>query len=123
MDELNPQDQQGIREVIRQQLRALSRQDGDGALARLTRSRRRGTGRHFLECITRVYPQLAQAWKTEFGDPAGITDKGLIAQPVKVTAWDRTTLKAVYLLARQQDGSFLIDGCVCSGTPDSVAVN
>lgn len=111
MTELNGIDQDSIRKVILEQLEALTSLDGERALQRLTRARRRGTGPHFLKSIANAYPQLAQVWRAEFGEVREVD--GRIAQHVRVTAWDHSTLDAVYLVERQGDGTWLIDGCVC----------
>lgn len=115
MKELSHTDSRNIREVICAQLRALSMLDGDQALKRLTPERRTGTGQRFLQSISNVFPQLAQVWKAQFGDIR--LHEGQYAQWVRITAHDRTTLEAVFLLARQEDGTWLIDRCVCR-TPE-----
>jgi hypothetical protein len=113
---LNGDDQRQIRRVICEQLRDLSRLDGDRALGKMTPARRRGDGRAFLASITHVFPQLAQAWQAEFGD-LGTVD-GVPAQPVRVTAWNGSEIEAIYLLEQGQDGNWLIDRCVCRSSSD-----
>ncbi len=119
MKELSHHDSRSIREVICAQLRALSMLDGDQALERLTPERRTGTGQRFLQSISNVFPQLAQVWKAQFGEIR--QHEGQYAQIVRITAHDRSMLEAVFLVARQEDGSWLIDRCVCR-TPPNVAV-
>lgn len=120
MTELNHTEDRQIQNVIREQLRDLSNLDGDRALLRLTRARRRGTGPHFLRSIANAYPQLARAWKVQFGELQEVD--GRHAMPVRVTAWDHSTLEAIYLVERQRDGTWLIDGCVCKPPPEAKPV-
>lgn len=111
MRKLTRADQQNIRQVIRDQLHALSQLDGERALRKLTLERRTGDGRRFLTSIANEFPQLTQAWTAEFG-PTGTVDD-VWAQPVRVTAWNRSHVDALFLLRQAQDGTWLIDGCVC----------
>lgn len=112
---IHPAEQSGIQDVIREQLDAIARMDGERALAQMTPRRRRGSGSDFLTTISHAFPALARAWKAQFGAP-GRYGK-LLAQPVRVTAYDHSTLDAVFLVAQQSDGTWLIDGCVCGSEP------
>lgn len=111
MTELNYTEDRMIQKVIWEQLRALSSLDGDRALQRLTQARRSGGGPRFLRSIANAYPQLVRAWKAQFGELQAVD--GAYAMPVRVTAWDQTTIEVIYLVERQRDGTWLIDGCVC----------
>lgn len=111
MVDLSLSDENRIRDIIAQQLRSLSSLDGEAALKALTpEKRRQGTGAEFLRSLAHAYPQLVQVWRMEFGalraHPRGF------AQHVRVLAHDRSHLDAVYLVQRQEDGSFLIEGCM-----------
>ncbi|MGA9521571.1 MAG: DUF4864 domain-containing protein [Myxococcaceae bacterium] len=114
--ELTPTDRIRIRDVIREQLDALRAHDPVRALACATPQRRNhGTPGLFMETIARAFPQLVHSKRVEFGEVRRMA--GFVAQPVRVTASDGSTTHAVYLMIRQDDGVWLIDGCVCAPTP------
>ncbi len=68
-----------------------------------------------METIARTFPQLVHSRSAEFGELRRVD--GFIAQLVRVIALDGSTTHAVYLLIRQADGVWLIDGCVCAPKP------
>jgi hypothetical protein len=110
--ELTYRDQNEIRSVIREQLDALRTHDPERALACATPKRRsHGTPGHFMETIARTFPQLIHTQSAVFGQVRQVQD--FAAQSVQVIASDGSTTSAVYILARQPDGSWLIDSCVC----------
>ncbi|MDQ3266879.1 MAG: DUF4864 domain-containing protein [Myxococcota bacterium] len=111
MVDLSLSDQTRICNVITDQLKALSRLDGDAAWSVLTpQKQRQGSGAEFLRSLALAFPQLVQAAKMQFGSVRP-HDVGF-AQHVRVYAHDQTHVDAVYLLRRQEDGSFLIEGCI-----------
>lgn len=110
-----------IREVIWGQLQALASLDGERALRLLTPARRAGSGATFLRTIAQTFPALTRARNAEFG-PLGTRD-GRYVQPVRVTTWDRRTVDATYVVEQRPDGSYLIEGCVCSDGPGRALPN
>jgi hypothetical protein len=114
--ELTQTDRASIRNVIRKQLGALREHDPVRALACATPHRRsHGTPDHFMETIARTFPQLIHSERAEFGMLRPADD--LTAQSVRVIASDGSVTHAVYLLKRQEDGTWLIDSCVCASPP------
>ncbi len=102
-----------VRSVVWSQLDALRTHDAERALSFSTPERQGyGTPEHFLETIARTVPQLIQCRSAEFEHPQE-TEAGVV-QPVRITSSDGSTLRALYLLAEQPDGSWLIDQCVCA---------
>jgi hypothetical protein len=104
---------QAVRSVVRSQLEALRVQDARRALSCSTPGRQRyGTPEQFLEAITHALPQLVFSRTVEFEPPLEEV-AGRVVQPVRVTGGDGSTLRALYLLEEQPDGSWLIEQCVC----------
>ncbi len=68
-----------------------------------------------METIARAFPQLVHSRGAEFGELRPMA--GFAAQMVRVIASDGSTTHAIYLMIRQDDGVWLIDGCVCAPTP------
>jgi hypothetical protein len=119
--ELTKADRASIRNVIREQLDALREHDPVRALACTTPQRRsHGSPDHFMETIARTFPQLIISERAEFGLIRPAND--LTAQAVRVIAPDGSITHAVYLLKRQEDGSWLIDSCVCASPPGGAAL-
>ena len=111
--ELTHRDETQIRSIISEQLDALRTHDPERALACATPKRRRhGTPGHFMETIARTFPQLIHVERALFGEIRWVEDYA--AQPVQVICSDGSSTQAVYLLAQQPDGTWLIDGCVCA---------
>jgi hypothetical protein len=100
------------RSTVRSQLDALRTHDAKRALSCSTPGRQRyGTPEQFLETIARTLPQLVYFRTAEFEHPHEVD--GRVAQPVRLTSPDGSTLRALYLLEEQPDGRWLIDQCVC----------
>jgi Domain of unknown function (DUF4864) len=105
-----------VRRVIRSQLDALRVHDAERALSCSTPGRQRyGTPAQFLEALARTVPQLVSSHSAEFEPPHEVD--GRVAQPVRITSSDGSTLRALYLLEEQPDGQWLIDQCLCAGAP------
>ncbi len=107
-----------IRGVIERQLAAFKRDDADGAFAFASPGIRRrfGTPETFMDMVRRHYAPLYRPRGVAFG---ALRDgpRGLL-QEVHLTGPDGRAVTALYIMERQPDGSWKIDGVYLLEDPD-----
>jgi hypothetical protein len=110
-----------IRNVIERQLDAFGRDDGEGAFAYASPKIRSifSTADNFMQMVRTGYQPVYRPQSVTFLDIVEI--RGQPTQRVLLVGPDGRSVIAHYFMARQPDGSWLIDGCVLS-EPDNAAV-
>ena len=120
-DALGAADQGQIRRVIEDQLDAFRHDDGARAFGFASPSIR--TMFHdpdtFLRMVRTGYQPVYRPQEVEFRD-LGLED-GTWVQRVLLVGPDGVPVVARYLMQRQPDGSWLINGCVLEKAPDTTA--
>jgi Domain of unknown function (DUF4864) len=107
-----PADGAAIRDVISRQVAAFRRDDAESAFALASPRVRQqfGVASNFIVMVREGYAAVYRPRDFVFG---GLTVEGEEAvQEVHVTGPDGTPVTAVYLMQRQPDGAWRIDGCV-----------
>ncbi len=109
-------DRSAIRRVICAQLDALRSRDGARALSYSSPERQRfGTGERFLEIVQEGFPQLVHPRHTQFGALKLV--RGRWMQQVTFLEDDVPQASVVFVMDRQPDASWRIDGCVQLARP------
>jgi hypothetical protein len=108
----HPPDDNGVREVVQQQLQAFAKEDVRQAfaLADPVLRTRFSTPEEFLATVRDQYPMLMRPVNVLFLKPE--SDGSMALQKVRVTDTEGTTWVVTYLLNRQQDHHWLISGCL-----------
>ena len=107
-----------IRGVIERQLAAFERDDAHGAFAFASPGIRRrfGDPETFLDMVRRHYPPVYRPRGVAFGtlrdSPRGLLQEVLLSGP------DGRAVTALYVMERQPDGSWKIDGVYLLQGPD-----
>lgn len=114
-------DRTAIRAVIDRQFQAFARDDGAAAFALASPAIRTmfGSAERFMTMVRQAYPAVHHHRSAEF--EALINYQGRPAQRVRLVGADGKPVMALYLMARQSDDSWLIDGCVLT-TVDELAM-
>lgn len=117
--ELSEGDRAAIREVIRRQLDAFRREDGQAAFSYASPEIQRqfGTPEAFMRMVKHGYPHVYEAREADFRELA--MAGGQPTQAVLVVGADGSTAMALYRMERQPDGSWRIDGCFLIRTEES----
>ena len=120
-DALGAADQGQIRRVIEDQLDAFRHDDGARAFGFASPSIR--TMFHdpdtFMRMVRTGYQPVYRPQEVEFRDLA--VEQGSWAQRVLLVGPDGVPVIAHYLMQRQPDGSWLINGCILEKAPDTTA--
>ena len=114
-------DRAAIRQVIEGQLDAFRRDDGVAAFSFASPSIRRmfGTADIFMDMVRRGYQPVYRPRWVEFRDL--VEADGKTIQPVFVVGPDNVAVMALYVMERQPDGAWLIDGCYLVPAKDKAA--
>ena len=114
-------DRAAIRHVIEGQLDAFQRDDGVAAFSFASPSIRRmfGAPDNFMDMVRRGYQPVYRPRWVEFHDL--VETGGKIIQPVLVLGPDNVAVMALYVMQRQPDGAWLIDGCYLVPAEDKAA--
>jgi ketosteroid isomerase-like protein len=101
-----------IRRVIEQQLEAFKRRDAKAAFAHAAPAIQElfGTPEVFMLMVAREYPPIHRPRSYTFGGLEIVG--GEFTQNVIVVGEDGEPASAFYLMARQEDGSWRILGCI-----------
>lgn len=107
-----------IRAVIENQISAFRRDDGDGAFAYASPmiQGRFQTPENFMAMVRTAYPQVYRPREVEFQTLAD-SARGPI-QEVIVVGPDGVPVMALYVMEKQPDGSWRINGCYLARIPD-----
>jgi hypothetical protein len=114
---LGKEDRAAIRRVIEAQIEALRRDDADEAFTYAAPAVRElfGTPERFFEMVKNIYAPLYRPRSVTFLELERIA--GEHTQKVLVVGSDGAPRLAMYLMARQPDGSWKILGCVLRPFP------
>lgn len=109
--DLSSADRAAIRDVIRSQVEAFRRDDGDAAFGYASPSIRGmfGTSEVFMDMVRQGYRPVYRPQAFDFG--AIVTLHGQVTQKVHVVGPDGRPVTAYYPMTRLPDGSWRIDGC------------
>ena len=110
-------EKRAIRTVIEAQINAFRSDDGERAFG-LASPNIRGifrTADNFMAMVRKGYLPVYRPRNVRFGDL--VEDEGTLVQKVFVTAPDGTEVLALYVMERQADGTWRVNGCMLA-TPD-----
>ena len=109
--DLSSADRAAIRDVIRSQVEAFRRDDGDAAFGYASPSIRGmfGTSEVFMDMVRQGYRPVYRPQAFDFGGI--VTLHGQATQKVHVVGPDGRPVTAYYPMTRLPDGSWRIDGC------------
>ncbi len=116
---VTPDDQiTAIRQVVEQQLAAMQRGDAEGAFAMASPSMRKlfGTAPSFMETVRTGYRPVYRHTLAKFIDL--IEMQGQMVQRVLLIDPDGSAVTALYIMQRQPNGEWRINGCVLVSAPD-----
>jgi len=113
-------DQRAIRQVIERQIDAFRRDDGAGAFAFASPAIQAqfGSADVFMAMVRTGYAAVYRPRDVRFLELG--TVEGRLVQRVGVVGPDGRPAVAHYVMQRQPDGSWRIDGCVLTRTDDRV---
>lgn len=111
-------DRAAIRSVIERQLGAFRRDDGAAAFAFASPGIKAmfGTPGNFIDMVRRAYQPVYRPREVEFRDLGD--EGGRLTQRVLLVGPDGLPVIARYVMQRQPDGWWLIDGCVIEASPE-----
>lgn len=118
---LPPADAAAIRQVIQDQISAFRRDDSNGAFAYASPmiQGKFQTPENFMAMVRIAYPQVYRPREFEFQTLAD-SARGPI-QEVIVVGPDGVPVMALYVMEKQPDGSWRINGCYLTRIPDQSA--
>jgi hypothetical protein len=110
-----------IAAVIRSQLDAFRHDDGGAAFAFASPTIQGifQTPEHFLDMVRTAYPPVYRPREVEFRDL--VDYRGQPTQRVLLVGPDGRPMVAYYMMQRQPDGSWKINGCVLMGADEVAA--
>ena len=116
--ELAPAERAAIRGVVEAQLDAFRRDDGVAAFGYASPSIRAmfRTAERFMNMVREGYAPVYRPRRVEFRDV--VRWRGRITQRVYLVGPDGAPVIANYLMERQADGTWRIDGCILEEVPD-----
>ena len=103
-------DRAAIHDVITQQMAAFSRDDGSAAFAFASPAIRQqfGSSDDFMRMVRRSYPAVYRPRSVSFGDTRRLD--GSTVQEVDVIGPDGSGARALYIMERESDGTWRING-------------
>jgi len=118
---LAPADAVAIREVIQNQIEAFRRDDGATAFGYASPmiQEKFGDPGNFMNMVRSGYPQVYRPKTVEF-EELSVEEVGPV-QNVLVVGPDGVPVLAIYLMQRQPDGSWRINGVYLTRIPDQSA--
>jgi hypothetical protein len=116
--DLAPAERSAIRGVVQSQLDAFRRDDGAAAFAYASPTIREmfRTPEGFMAMVRQGYAPVYRPRHVAFGEV--VMYRGHVTQRVHLVGPDGTPVVARYLMERQPDGSWRIDGCILEEVPD-----
>jgi hypothetical protein len=120
-EDLTSADRAAIAQVIQDQIAAFRVDDAARAFAFASPAIRAkfGTPEQFLEMVRTGYFPVYRAEQVSFRDIA--IENGVPVQPVEIHGADGEGVLALYLMERQPDGSWKINGCIIAKLPEHSA--
>jgi ketosteroid isomerase-like protein len=118
---LGPDDRAAIRAVIEQQLAAFQADDGAAAfdLAAPAIRRQFATADNFMRMVQQGYQPVYRPREVAFGELTA-TEEGII-QRVELVGPDGQPVTALYVMEKQPDGRWLINGCILTASKEKAA--
>ena len=112
------EERNAIRAVVQAQLDAFQRDDGAAAFGYASPSIRAmfRSPEQFMKMVREGYAPVYRSRQVEFRDV--VQWRGRITQRVRLIGPDGVPVIANYLLERQDDGSWRIDGCILEEVAD-----
>ena len=109
---LSAEDRSAIREVIAAQLDAFRRDDGEAAFgfAAPAIQHQFETAEKFMTMVRRGYRPVYRAREFDFAELREV--EGQIVQRVTLVGPDGEPVEALYIMEKQPDGSWRINGCI-----------
>ena len=109
--DLSLADRRAIRETVERQLQAFQNDDAVTAFSFASPKIQEqfGTPENFMEMVVTAYEPVYRPRSVVFEDPSII--RSTPAQPVFLLSGDGIPVTALYLMERQPDGSWRINGC------------
>jgi len=103
-------DRQAIQEIISAQLAAFKRDDGEEAFSYASPTIRKifGNIANFMEMVRSSYYPVYRSVTVSFGDILDV--RGEPVQRVHITGEDGSTMVAAYVMQRQPDGVWKVNG-------------
>jgi ketosteroid isomerase-like protein len=110
--------EEAVRRVIAEQIAAFRRDDAAAAFsfASPTIREKFGDAATFLDMVRTAYQPVYRPGTVEFGAFGPV--EGRLVQRVHLTGPDGKTVLALYIMQKQPDGSWKIDGCVLTQSDD-----
>lgn len=121
LDDVGEPDRVAIRAIIERQLAAFQRDDGVTAFGFASPTIRAifGTPENFMSMVRGGYAPVYRPREVEFQDLADID--GVPTQRVLLVGPDGKVVVAHYLMQRQPDGTWRINGCVLKGAAQATS--
>jgi hypothetical protein len=109
--QLLPHEEQAIQSAVQLQIDALTKDDADSAFALATTDTRNrlGTPDNFLRLIKEQYDPVYRHRLALFSEPTVVDNE--VYQLVRLTDLNNQVWVAIYLMLKDEDGSWKIDGC------------
>jgi hypothetical protein len=109
--EVTDTDRAAIRSVIERQLEAFQKDDATGAFAFASPGIQTqfGTPENFMRMVTTSYQAVYRPRSVLFEDITTIS--GALTQPVLLLDSSGVPVRALYLMEKQSDGTWRINGC------------
>jgi hypothetical protein len=118
---VSPADRTLIRGVIEDQLAAFQRDDGAAAFGFASPMIRGqfGTAENFMAMVRQGYAPVYRPREVAFGSLVDM--EGRIVQRVLLVGPDGRPVTALYIMEREPDGTWRIDGCILTDSDDKAA--
>lgn len=115
---LSSRERAAVRDVVKAQLDALRRDDGATAFGYASPSMRAlfHTPERFMSMVRHGYAAVCRPLRVEFREV--VRRRGRIVQRVRLVGPEGERVLAHYLMERQPDGSWRIDGCILESAAD-----
>jgi hypothetical protein len=108
---LNADDRSAIKQVIEAQMAAFQKDDAAAfSFATPKIQSRFGDAGRFIAMVKRTYQPVYRPRQVEFSELVGV--RGSLAQRVVVVGPENRVFSAYYLMDKQADGAWRIDGCL-----------
>jgi hypothetical protein len=109
--EVTETDRTTIRSVIERQLQAFQNDDATGAFAFASPGiqERFGTPENFMHMVKTAYPAVYRPRSVLFEDLTNM--RGVLTQVVLLLDPEGVPMRALYLMEKQSDSTWRIDGC------------
>ena len=114
---LTDADRSAIHQAVESQLLAFGQDDADAAFAYASPETKKqfGTAQNFMRMVRVGYAPVYRHKSLEFGRISQVD--GNVVQRVYLVGMDNVSVIALYFMEQQEDGNWLIGGCVLADKP------